>query len=59
MTLSGYEGFTHGLRHKGTVLADAVIIDGVMHKSASAFAFDQPGLAQNTQMLGNGRLRDL
>ena len=58
MTLPGYERFAHGLSQQRAVLADAFIIDGVMHESALAFASDQSGLPQNTQMLGNGRLGD-
>ena len=56
MTLSGYERLTHSLCYESSVFADAFIIDRIMHKCALALAFDQPGLAQNTQVLGDSRL---
>ena len=56
MTLSGYEFITHGLGHKPAVRVDAFSIERIMHIGAPTFSPDQPGLAQNTQMLGNSRL---
>ena len=56
MTLSGYEFIAHDLGNEPLVRLNAFGIERVMHIGAPPFSPDQPGLAQNAQMLGNSRL---